>query len=224
MLALLTTPLCTMRQAVLAPPTFNKLVGLVVARLGDVDSRVREAAGEACGVVAEQLMDLWGPGAAVTAGDPASNPLLGAVLQAVIEQNRDVQAAAAAALSAMADHLQPISPPLLRQLLKALDSSSFPAKAELWPAFAHLEGGSRGTAAEAHGLVRSSTEVVQDHIGFVIGSAPGSGKPASGLLGALSVSEWQTRKAAAETLQVGCQWKQGMVGGRWVPCASSLVC
>jgi hypothetical protein len=174
-----------------------------VARLGDADSRVRKAAGTACGAVAEQMRDYFGE-EPMTGGDVATNPLLRGIFSAVTEQNRELQAAASHAFALAASHIQPLAPALLRQLLKALDSPGFPAKAELWPAFAHLFGGasSGSRPAEVQGLVRSSLAVVQDHMGLIVGVAgPGQAR-AGGLLGALAAPEWQARKAAAETLQV----------------------
>ncbi|GAB4821195.1 hypothetical protein N2152v2_008241 [Parachlorella kessleri] len=203
-LALLTTPLCPLRQSVMAQPVIGKLLGLLMARLGDSDSRVRETAGAACGAVAEQMHDFFGDEPA-TAGDLATNPLLRGIFAALAEQNRELQAAAGHAFALTASHIQPIAPALLRQLLKALDSPGFLARAELWPAFAHLcqescSGGGAGESA-VQGLVHSSLAVVQAHIGLIVGVAGGQGGRPCGLLGTLSAPEWQARKAAAETLQ-----------------------
>lgn len=130
------------------------------------------------------------------AGDIATNPLLRGIFEAIGEQNRDVQAAASAALARVVGWMQPLAPALLRQLLRALESPSFPARAELCPAVARLpEAGDQG---EVHGLVRSSLALVQAHIGLVVGGGQGGG---GGLLAVLAAPEWQARKAAAEALQ-----------------------
>jgi hypothetical protein len=78
-----------------------------------------------------------------------------------------VQAAAAAALAQAADHLQPLEPALLRQLLRNLSNPLFLGRGELCGAIARLEGGL------VRGLVASSCQQLLGAMPEVLGSMTG---------------------------------------------------
>jgi hypothetical protein len=156
-----TAPACLQWRAMLQPPLLGKLLSLLGAALRDGDSAVRAAAAECCRVVAAQLAAVG-----LATGD-MSNPLLACLLEALAEPSGLVQAAAATALAQTAEHLQPLQPALLRQLLKALDNPSFLGRPELWQALAWLDGG------RLRGLAASSWQLVLDLMHDVLGSAAG---------------------------------------------------
>ncbi|KAI3436599.1 hypothetical protein D9Q98_006016 [Chlorella vulgaris] len=182
-----TAPACLQWRAMLQPPLLGKLLSLLGAALRDGDSAVRAAAAECCRVVAAQLAAVG-----LATGD-MSNPLLACLLEALAEPSGLVQAAAATALAQTAEHLQPLQPALLCQLLKALDNPSFLGRPELWQALAWLDGG------RLRGLAASSWHLVLDLMPEVLGSAADG----SGLLGALSGrgKDFQLRAAAAHTVK-----------------------
>ncbi|KAL4857930.1 TORTIFOLIA1-like protein 2 [Chlorella vulgaris] len=186
--ALCTTALaCLQWRAMLQPPLLGKLLSLLGAALRDGDSAVRAAAAECCRVVAAQLAAVG-----LATGD-MSNPLLACLLEALAEPSGLVQAAAATALAQTAEHLQPLQPALLRQLLQALNNPSFLGRPELWQALAWLDGG------RLRGLAASSWHLVLDLMPEVLGSAADG----TGLLGALSGrgKDFQLRAAAAHTIK-----------------------
>mgnify|MGYP001810203755 CR=1 FL=1 len=81
-----------------------------------------------------------------------------------------MQAAAAAALAAVADHLRPgLDPALLRHLLRALSNPLFLGRAELCAALARLEGG------RVRGLVASSCPQLLAAMPDLLGVPPGYG-------------------------------------------------
>jgi hypothetical protein len=95
------------------------------------------------------------------------NPLLACLLAALGDAAGATQAAAAAALAQCADHLAPVDPALLRQLLHQLDNPLFQGRAELWRAVARLEG------AAVRGLAASSRRRVLEAMPELLGSAAG---------------------------------------------------
>ncbi|PSC72723.1 microtubule-associated TORTIFOLIA1-like [Micractinium conductrix] len=210
---------CLHWRSMLAPPLLPKLLTLLGRALHDPDSAVRSAAAEGFGVVAAQLAAANPAGCELTAGSDA-NPLLTTILDALGEPGGGVQAAAAAALAAVADHLRPgLDPALLRHLLRALSNPLFLGRAELCAALARLEGG------RVRGLVASSCPQLLAAMPDLLGVPPGYGGDGGGLLGALGSKgkDFALRSAAAHTLKValavgvGPMWTGGGGGGEGQP-------
>ncbi|KAK9816903.1 hypothetical protein WJX72_006945 [[Myrmecia] bisecta] len=140
MLGMLGGPACPMHSLVLQQPQLGKIVSYLRSRFKDPDSSVREAAGDALGMLAENLARIK---SSFASGDTATNPLLRVLFEALAEQAKEGQAAASYALSRGAVAVGPHAAAIIGQATPGAASSGLAA------ALSSSDWATRKAAAEA---------------------------------------------------------------------------
>ncbi|CAK9872628.1 unnamed protein product [Sphagnum jensenii] len=159
-------------------PHAPKIVANIVRRLKDPDSNIRDACVDAMGILASQIGG--GGGAEATGAGGSINVFVKPLLEALGEQNRNLQVGASLCLARVIECTKDPNTGTLQRLcpriLKLLSSPSFLANASLLPAI--------GGLAQVPGVVDASS------LKTLISSVEEE----------LEGTEWATRKAAADTL------------------------
>ncbi|CAK9220692.1 unnamed protein product [Sphagnum troendelagicum] len=170
--------LATLHGGEALAPHAPKIVANIVRRLKDPDSNIRDACVDAMGILASQIGG--GGGAEATGAGGSINIFVKPLLEALGEQNRNLQVGASLCLARVIECTKDPNTGTLQRLcpriLKLLSSPSFLANASLLPAI--------GGLAQVPGVVDGSS------LKTLISSVEEE----------LEGTEWATRKAAADTL------------------------
>ncbi|KAL0026027.1 hypothetical protein WJX79_002284 [Trebouxia sp. C0005] len=193
-LGLLAGPICPVQVQYLQQPFLGKVVNYLKSRMKDPDNTVREAAGDALGQIAQHL---YVQHSIHSAGDIMSNSVLRAAHDTMLEHKKEVQQAGAYALSKVVCHTQPLVPSLWKTLLKLLNSNTFPGKSTLISAMARCDG----DTWQPRGLVQGGPQALQPHLSLLVGHPHTAKTNSSGLVSALSNSDWPIRRAAADAIK-----------------------
>ncbi|CAK9219623.1 unnamed protein product [Sphagnum troendelagicum] len=171
--------LATLHGGEALAPHAPKIVANIVRRLKDPDSNIRDACVDAMGILASQIGG-GGGGAEATGAGGSINIFVKPLLEALGEQNRNLQVGASLCLARVIECTKDPNTGTLQRLcpriLKLLSSPSFLANASLLPAI--------GGLAQVPGVVDGSS------LKTLISSVEEE----------LEGTEWATRKAAADTL------------------------
>jgi len=199
LLQLLVSSHCPMQNSVLASPHYDTVVAFVRAAIqeGRESPEDRAALAEAAGDVAANLAAQAG---APLPGELGSNALLKACFDGMAAPTMGsghVQNSAAASLGQMLPFTMSLSTPLIKTLLRHLNSNTFAAKTPLIRSIAAFTGGG---PMELEGLIFTDPGSVAPYLMHLVGS-PQTPLPASGLVAALQLSSADARCAAAEALQ-----------------------
>ncbi|CAK9269872.1 unnamed protein product [Sphagnum jensenii] len=172
--------LATLHGGEALAPHAPKIVANIVRRLKDPDSNIRDACVDAMGILASQIGGGGGGGAEATGAGGSINIFVKPLLEALGEQNRNLQVGASLCLARVIECTKDPNTGTLQRLcpriLKLLSSPSFLANASLLPAI--------GGLAQVPGVVDGSS--LKTLISTVEEELEGT--------------EWATRKAAADTL------------------------
>lgn len=199
LLQLLVSSHCPVQTTVLSEPLYTAVIAFIRAAIQDGRQGLEDKAAlaEVAGDVAANLAAQEG---APLVGDPARNQLLRVCfdgLAAPTSGSCHVQQSAAAALSQILPFTTSLTTPLVKALLRYLNSPSFPAKAVLIRAIASFASDG---PLQIEGLVATDPESVAPYLMHIVGY-PRSHLPASGLVAAMSSGAIEVRWAAVEAMR-----------------------